>query len=148
MTPHLLWVSRKKETKWFCFHVEFLLSYKIPLFILRIISVSFSISLICLDERGRTRILFKNPINRIWCDHALTSPSPASRVSPSHLCVSRGPLLRPSASSWYQIRQFSWSLRNLMGRVTQGWLRSHPYAHSSSVLCMRWQDSQAQAVYP
>lgn len=68
-------------------------------------------------------------------------------VDPS--TVTRAPL-RPSSSSWYRTdpSEVFFGLRNLMGRVTQGWLQSHSYAHSSAVLCMRWQDSQAQAVSP
>lgn len=56
--------------------------------------------------------------------------------------------LRPCSWHHTDLSQLPWSCITSWTRVTQGWLGSHLYAHSSSALCMRWQDSQAQAVSP
>lgn len=72
------------------------------------------------------------------------------------LCVSSSHLSSVSLSRWpgpgsdhtSGWHHLSWSYITSWAWVTQGWLGSHSYAHSSSALCMRWQDSQAQAVSP
>lgn len=85
----------------------------------------------------------------------LTSTSPTLCLTSCHpsmvsLGWSPGPCSGhpPPAGIRRICQSFSSFLHNPVGRVTQGWLRSHSYARSSAVLCMRWQDSQAQAVSP
>lgn len=49
---------------------------------------------------------------------------------------------------WDRAARAAFILCKIIRPVIQGWLVSHSKAHSSSVLCMRWQDSQAQSVCP
>lgn len=130
---------------------------------------SLCISFICPEEgrlsheRGRIwiplKMLHTSSLRGSALIRSLTSPSPLLCVFLPLTCLvwvlpsNQPPLHRlgPSTSSWhhpYLPAGLSWSCVTSWAGVTQGWLGSHSDAHSSSALCMRWQDSQAQAVSP